>query len=61
MNKEKLQKKASEMYQNLSKEEKDKKWQYGCERYENTLKIKNKGLLSIEKSIFKWRKMIHNH
>ena len=31
-NKERLQKKALERYQNLSKEEKEKKQQYGCER-----------------------------
>ena len=30
-NKERLQKKALERYQNLSKEEKEKKQQYGCE------------------------------
>ena len=31
-NKERLQKKAREKYQNLSKEVKEKKQQYGCER-----------------------------
>ena len=31
-NKEKLQKKACERYQSLSKKEKEKKHQYGCER-----------------------------
>ena len=31
-NKEWLQKKAHETYQNLSKVEKEKKWQYGHER-----------------------------
>ena len=30
-NKEKLQKKAHERYQNLSKEEKEEKQHYGCE------------------------------
>ena len=32
-NKERLQKKPCERYQNLSKEEKEKKGQYGRERY----------------------------
>ena len=36
-NKERLQKKPHERYQNLSKEEKGKKWQYGRERYKNKL------------------------
>ena len=36
-NKERLQKKkkARERYQNLSEEEKEKKWQYGPESYKN--------------------------
>ena len=34
-NKERLQKKARERYQNNSKEEKDKKQEYGHERYIN--------------------------
>ena len=34
-NKERLQKKARERCQNVSKEEKDKKQQYGHERYIN--------------------------
>ena len=34
-NKESLQKKASERYQNLSKEEKEKKQQYGRQRYKS--------------------------
>ena len=34
-NKEILQKKACERYQNLSKEEKGKKRQYSCKRYKN--------------------------
>ena len=32
-NKDWLQKEARERYQNLSKEEKEEKLQYGCERY----------------------------
>ena len=35
-NEERLQKKkACERYHSLSTEEKEKKWQYGCERYKN--------------------------
>ena len=34
-NKERPPKKAHERYQNLPKEEKEEKWQYGCERYKN--------------------------
>ena len=34
-NKERPLKKARETYQNLSKEEKDKRQQYGCEWYKN--------------------------
>ena len=36
-NEERLQKLAGERYQSLSKEEKEKNWQYGCGRYENLL------------------------
>ena len=41
-NREKLQKKAREKYQSLSKEEKEKKQQYGGERYKIYLKMKTK-------------------
>ena len=34
-NKERLQEKARERSQNLSNKEKEKKRQYGCERYKN--------------------------
>ena len=34
-NKERLRKKARERHQNLSKEEKEKRYQYGRERYKN--------------------------
>ena len=39
-NKERLQKKLLKDYQNLSKEEKDKRHQYGRKRYKNLLKDK---------------------
>ena len=38
-NKERLQKKACERYQSLSKEEKEKKQQYGHEWYKNLLVV----------------------
>ena len=47
-NKDQLQKEARERYQNLSKEEKEEKLQYGCERYKN-LSEDEKSLLGIEK------------
>ena len=51
-NKERLQEKARERYQNLSKEEKDKNQHYGCERYKNLSEDeKQKSLLSVEKNI----------
>ena len=51
-NKKRLQEKACERHQNLSKEEK-KMWQYGCERYKNPLEDKKINWLSIEKNIIK--------
>ena len=38
--KERLQKKSHETHQNLSEEEKVKKWQYGRERSENLPELK---------------------
>ena len=48
-NQERLQKRAREKYQSLSNKEKQNKRQYGCERFKISLKMKNKGCLSIEK------------
>ena len=48
-NKERLQKKARERYQNLSKKEKEKKQQYGRKRYKNF--SEDEKWLSIEKNI----------
>ena len=42
--KERLLKKIHERYQNHSKEEKEKNWQYGCEPYKISQKLKNKSL-----------------
>ena len=43
--------KACERYQNLSKEEKEKKQQYGLELYKNLPVYETQDLLSIEKNI----------
>ena len=48
-NKERLEKKSCERYQNLSKEEKEKKQQYGRKVTKTSQKSKNKSLFSIEK------------
>ena len=51
-NKERLQKKARERYQNLSKEEKEIKQPYGRKRYKNLSENeKSKLVFSIEKNI----------
>ena len=49
-NKGRLQKKARERYQNLSKEKKEKKRHYGRERYKNLSEDKKINWLSIEKN-----------
>ena len=43
--KEKLQRKACERYQSLSKEKKEKKQQYGCEWYKNLPKDEKQKLV----------------
>ena len=58
-NEERLQRKALERYQNLSKEEKEKERQYGRERYKMPQKMKNKNLLSIEKNIIECEKTLY--
>ena len=50
-NKERLQNKARETYQELSKEEKEKSDNMVVNLTKVSQKIKNKGLLSIEKNI----------
>ena len=52
-NKERLQKKARERYQSLSKEEKEKKWQYGRELWKIRPEDEKKSLLSVEKNTIK--------
>ena len=56
--KERLQKKASEWYQNLSKEEKVKKQQYGRNVTKISQKRENKSLFGIEKKIIEWEEML---
>ena len=56
-NKEKLQKKARERYQNLAKEEKEKKNNLVVKVTKISQKRKNKSLLSIEKNIIVWEKI----
>ena len=50
---------ACEGYQNLSKAEKEKKWQYGCERCKSLSEDKKNKLLIIEKNIIKWEKTVY--
>ena len=50
-NKERLQNKACERYQNFSKKEKEKKQQYGLNVKIMSQKMKNESLLSTEKNI----------
>ena len=52
-NKERLQKKVRERYQSLSKEEKEKKWQYDRELCKIRPEDEKKSLLSVEKNIIK--------
>ena len=52
-NRERLQKKARERYQSLSKEEKEKKWQYGRELCKIRPEDEKKSLLSVEKNTIK--------
>ena len=55
-NKERLQKKACERYQSLSKEEEEKKQQYACERYKNLPEDKKQKLVEYRKKYYKLRK-----
>ena len=51
-------KKACEKYQSLSKEEKEKKWQYGRERYKNLPEDEKQKLAEYRKKYYKMRKSI---
>ena len=46
-------KKARERYQNLSKEGKEKKWQYGRKRYKNLSEDEKSKLVGYRKNIIK--------
>ena len=49
-NKEKLQRKVRERYQNVSEEETEEKRRYSCEKYNNFLKMENETWLGILKT-----------
>ena len=55
-NRERLQRKARERYQNLSKEEKEKKLEYGCEHYKNLSEDEKQKLVEYRKKYYRMRK-----
>ena len=55
-NKERLQKKAWERYQNLSKEEEEIKRQYGRERYKNLPEDEKQNLVEYRTKYYRMRK-----
>ena len=57
-NKDRLQKKAHERYENLSKEEKEKEQQYGCECYKNLSEEKKQKLARYRKKYYRMRKNV---
>ena len=57
-NKDRLQKKARERYENLSKEEKEKEQQYGCECYKNLSEQKKQKLARYRKKYYRMRKNV---
>ena len=52
-------KKSRKRYQNLSKEEKEKKWQYGRERCKNLSEDEKQKLVEYRKNIIEWEKSNH--
>ena len=56
INKERLQKKARERYQSLSKEEKEKKRKFGCELYENLPEDEKQKLVDYRKKFYEMRR-----
>ena len=58
-NKERLQKKARERCQNLSKDGREKNNNMMVNIIKISQKMKNKSWLSIEKNIIKWQKMLY--
>ena len=59
-NEERLQKKARKRYQNLSKEEREKKRQYGCEHYKNISKDGKQKLVEYTEKYYRMRKNPHH-
>ena len=57
-NKERLQRKACERYQSLSKKEKEKKQQYGHERCKNLSEDENQKLAEYRKKDYRMRKNV---
>ena len=55
-NKERLQKKACERYQSLSKEEKESNQQYGCEGYKNVPEDEQQKPTEYRKKYYKMKK-----
>ena len=55
-NKERLEKKARERYQNLSKGEKEENRQYSCKGYKNLPKIEKQKLLEYRKKHHRMKK-----
>ena len=55
-NKGRLQEKACESHQNLSKEEKEKNQQYGCEHYKSLLEAEKLKLVECRKKYYRRRK-----
>ena len=57
-NKGRVQKKARERYENLSKEEKEKKHQYVCERCKNLSEDEKQKLVENGKKYYRTRKKV---
>ena len=60
-NNKRLQWKALERYQNLSKEEKEKPLQYGCGLYQNFSEDEKYKLVEYRKKIVEWVKMLYHN
>ena len=58
-NKKRLPRKAREIYQNLSKEEREKMQQDGCERYKISRKMKNQNLAEYRQNYYRLGKMLY--
>ena len=54
-----LPRKAREIYQNLSKEEREKMQQDGCERYKISRKMINQNLAEYRKNYYRLGKMLY--